>query len=184
MPERLDLTQRSSGVLLHPTSLGGSGIGDLGESARRFADWLHRAEQRYWQILPLVPVDACGSPYNGLSALAGNALLVSPELLLEDGLISSEAMAEGYALPQNTVDYPRVFAWKERLLENAHRGFLDGRADHLADAYSRFREEHAVWLTDFALFMALRRHFGGAPWTDWPDDIRSRRHEAVDRWRR
>src|SRR5687767_5785004 len=96
-------SRRSSGVLLHPTSLPGPGIGDLGEGADRFIDWLAHAGQSFWQILPLVEVDAGGSPYNGLSALAGNTLLISPARLEEDGLLSSADVEKGENLPQDQI---------------------------------------------------------------------------------
>lgn len=162
---------RCSGVLLHVTSLPGPGIGDLGPAVFRWIDWLADAGQTLWQILPLVPVDRGGSPYNGLSALAGNPLLISPELLAKDGLLNEPARRD---LPAGSVHFPSALAWKDDLLRSAFSAFRGGEARHLRHDFEAFRDEHASWLDDYALFMAIREATGGAPWTTWDVAIRLR----------
>ncbi|RMF86867.1 MAG: 4-alpha-glucanotransferase, partial [Planctomycetota bacterium] len=124
---------RSSGILLHPTSLPSRfGIGDLGPGAYRFLEWLAAADQHVWQILPLGPIEENGSPYTSSSAFAGNPLLVSPELLAESGLLSSEAVNDAvFPGPENApVDYPAVVRTKRRLLGEAFRTFQRLPAAH------------------------------------------------------
>jgi 4-alpha-glucanotransferase len=182
MPGSLSTCPRSAGVLLHPTSLPGRGVGDLGEAACAFVDWLAGAGQTLWQLLPLVPVSAGGSPYNGLSALAGNPLLVSPEALVREGLLAEDEVG-GQDLPAGRVDYPRVLAWKDDLLRRAHAAFRAGRAPGLAPAYEEFRERNAAWLEDYALFRALREENRGASWSEWEEGVRLRRPGAMERAR-
>jgi len=175
--------RRVSGVLLHPTSLPGPGIGDVGPEAFRFVEWLADAGQTFWQILPLGPVDPEGSPYNGLSALAGNPLLISPERLFEEGLIDRADLEEGERLPASWVDFDKVFEWKEHLLRSAHRRFGSRRAPRLAAAFDEFRAENESWLPDYSLFRALRDLYSTAPWPAWPQDVRSRDPLALERSR-
>ncbi|MET0397264.1 MAG: 4-alpha-glucanotransferase [Longimicrobiaceae bacterium] len=182
MSDPLTALPRCSGVLLHPTSLPGRGIGDLGEPARRFVDWLADAGQTVWQILPLGPVDAAGSPYNGLSAMAGNALLASPEVLVADGLLKPEQVG-GEELPADRVDFPGVFAWKEALLRRAWMAFRAGAALELRGEFDAFRARAAGWLEDYALFRALRDENRGAPWSEWEPGVRLREPEALARAR-
>jgi 4-alpha-glucanotransferase len=174
---------RSAGVLLHPSSLPGRGIGDLGEHAHRFVDWLAGAEQSLWQVLPLVPVDEGGSPYNGLSAVGGNPFLIAPDLLVSDGLLPAEAVTT-WPVDADPVDYPAVWRWKKELLAGAHRAFRSGAAPGLGSEFAAYREANAAWLEDLALFLALREHNGGAPWTAWAPELRERVPEALDGWGR
>ena len=174
---------RSSGVLVHPSSLGGLGIGDLGQPTIDFIDWLAEAGQRYWQILPLVPVDSGGSPYNGLSALAGNPLLLSPELLRDDGLLSEDDLVKGQNLPIDRVDFAAVLEWKEEILVTAYRNFLSGSARNLAQPFDAFHAANEEWLADYTLFRAARDYHRGIPWTEWPKDLRNREPLALDRWK-
>ncbi|MEX2584614.1 MAG: 4-alpha-glucanotransferase [Gemmatimonadota bacterium] len=183
MAQTLEFSGRSSGVLLHPTSLPGPGVGDLGPSARRFVDWLVDAGQSCWQILPLVPVDSGGSPYNGLSALAGNPLLLSPRLLADEGLLEPDEAEKEDGFPNDTVDFAAVLAWKDALLRTAYRRLLEGRVPHLLAPFDEFREENESWLSDYSLFRAVRDHHAGASWLEWPEDIRSRQPEALERWK-
>jgi 4-alpha-glucanotransferase len=173
------LARRSSGVLLHPTSLPGPGIGDLGAEAHRFVDWLADAGQTFWQVLPLVPVGEGGSPYDGLSAMAGNPMLVSPDALAEDGLL--EKIEDPDAPPADgKVDFRAAGRWKELLLRRAYGAFRAGWAPALAQAFTEFRRRHAAWVDDFALFMALREEHGGAGWTQWEPAVRDRRADALE----
>lgn len=179
---------RGSGVLLHPTSLPTPVIGDL-SAGRAFVDWLVAAGQRYWQILPLVPVAGGGSPYNGLSALAGNPMLVSPSFLVDKGLLEEgdcALPAERIGRPAGTahVDFEQAFAWKEDLFTRAHVRFVEGSTTRFGAAYTEYRESVGPWLFDYAFFRALRAHHAAAPWTQWEPAIRDRRPEAMERWSR
>ncbi|HEX2191451.1 MAG TPA: 4-alpha-glucanotransferase [Longimicrobiaceae bacterium] len=183
MAEPLSTYPRSSGVLLHPTSLPGRGIGDLGEPARRFVDWLAEAGQGLWQILPLVPTNSGGSPYDGLSAMGGNPLLASPEALAADGLLDPAEIGGG-ELSADRVDFPRVAAWKDELLRRAWMALRGGAALHLRAEFDEFRARGASWLEDYALFRALREEYRCAAWSDWEPGLRRRDPEALARARR
>src|SRR5919199_2917825 len=116
--------KRSSGILLHPTSLPGRfGIGDLGGEAYRFVDWLGAAGQTFWQIMPLGPTGYGDSPYSSFSAFAGNTNLVSPEKLVESGLLADSDIQDPPDLPAGRVDYGRVIGYKRGLLEKAFVNF-------------------------------------------------------------
>lgn len=169
---------RGAGVLLHPTSLPGPAIGDAGPAAHRFVDWLAEAGQAYWQLLPLVPADEGGSPYSGLSAFAGNPLLVSPEALAADGLLSAEDLADP-GLPAGRVDFGEAARWKELLLRRAFGAFRAGWAPSLRGEAAAHRERNAAWLEDWCLFRALRDDQGGAAWTEWDPPLRDREPEAL-----
>jgi 4-alpha-glucanotransferase len=174
---------RASGVLLHPTSLPGTGIGDLGDHAHGFVSWLADAGQTFWQVLPLVPVGQGGSPYDGLSAMAGNPLLVSPELLARDGLLGAADLAADEELSAERVDYAAAARWKDRLLRRAYGAFRADWAPGLWAEFADFRRREAGWLADFALWMALREATGGAPWTEWEAGLRDREPDALARAR-
>lgn len=182
-PEGFDPSGRASGVLLHPTSLPGPGIGDIGARARVFVDWLAAAGQAYWQILPLVPVDAGGSPYNGLSALAGNPLLLSPQTLVEEGLLLEEE-AESNLPSTGPVDYPAVLAWKNSLFETAWDRFGRTAPAHAREQLADFHDRNRAWLDDYSLFRALRDRFRERCWTDWPAPLRDREPAALAEARR
>jgi 4-alpha-glucanotransferase len=173
---------RSSGVLLHPTSLPGPfGIGDLGRSAFRFIDLLTDAGQRVWQVLPLGPTGYGDSPYQCFSAFAGNPLLFSLDLLGDEGLLEASDTRRGFDFADGTVDFPRVIAHRQslwpRLLDRFDRapGFLRDRFEHFCRA-------HADWLDDFTLFMAVKAAHGHVAWTMWEPDIARRDPDAVARW--
>ena len=175
--------QRAAGVLLHPTSLPVPGVGDLGPAAYRFVDWLVAAGQSYWQILPLVPVDAGGSPYNGLSAMAVNPLLIAPDLLVREGLLEPWFAANYPIALSEAVDYPSAVQWREQILRSAYGRFQKGRNDVRRERFEAFRRANAFWLEDYALFRAIREQQAGAPWTSWPDELRRREPAAVARSR-
>lgn len=174
--------ERAAGILLHPTSLPGRGIGEIGSVAYRFVDWLAEAGQSFWQILPLVPADGSGSPYNGLSALAGNPLLISLEALVAEGLLDA---AELDSIPESTrpgIDFASVHQWKPRLLDLAHRRFLEGRGASLKPEFESFCQAERDWLIDYTRFRALKESFGGASWVDWPAELRDREPAALEEW--
>ena len=173
------MTDRGSGILLHITSLPSRfGIGDLGPSAYRFADFLAETKQSLWQILPLGPTDAaCGhSPYASASAFAGSSLLTSPELLLDDGLVTREEIESAQIPLLPEADYAQAAAIKDHLLDIGYRRFKEETSK---GEYERFREEHSQWLEPYAAFIAIKRHFGGKPWDQWPTGIRLRQREAL-----
>ncbi|VBB05038.1 glycosyl hydrolase all-beta [Lucifera butyrica] len=172
-----------SGILLHPTSLPSAhGIGDFGPEAYRFVDFLAAAEQKLWQILPLNPVGFGESPYQCLSAFAGNPLLISPDRLIEEGLLSEKAVqdAQPHQFPDENVDFDLVKPYKENLFLQAYEVFYDRERPA---AYTAFVTENKYWLADYALFMALREHFEFRPWNEWPEAIRLRRQDAMDYYR-
>jgi len=175
---------RASGILLHPTSLPGPfGIGDMGPSAFRFLDFLEAAGQGLWQILPLGPTGYGDSPYQCLSALAGNPLLISPELLAREGWLEAGDL-EVPAFPADSVDFGLVGQWKAQLLQKAFRRFTRlGSPSHAAE-FSAFCRCHRSWLDDYVLFAALKDFHEGRPWTEWGGEFKLRKRGAMDRWGR
>ncbi len=164
-----DLFPRASGVLLHPTSLpGGLGIGNLGHGARRFVDWLAGTGQSVWQVLPLGPTSYGDSPYQTLSAFAGNPLLIDPEALVAEGWLDAADLAAAPALPDDRVDYGAVIHVVTGLVDRAHAGFRAFARPPARAACERWCREQAAWLDDWTLFAALKERHGGRPWTEWP----------------
>ena len=150
---------RASGLLLHVTSLPSPyGIGDLGPSALCVGGSAPHAGQRWWQALPLGPTGYGNSPYQSLSSFAGNALLISPDWLVEDGLLQASD-CQAPAFPQNRIDYDRVIPFKHQLLETAWARFNAGARSDLRPPYEQFCHDHAHWLDDYALFRALKARF-------------------------
>jgi 4-alpha-glucanotransferase len=175
---------RASGILLHPTSLPGRyGIGDLGPEAYRFVDFLYETGQSIWQVLPLGPTGYGDSPYQCFSAFAGNPLLISPDLLIEQGHLSPKDVEDVPDFPAERVDYGSVIAYKTRLLKKAFENFQ--RRDNLLEKteFAAFCAKKRAWLDDYALFMALKDQHGGAVWTAWEKDIAARQPEAMEHWR-
>ncbi|MEM6648178.1 MAG: 4-alpha-glucanotransferase [Bacteroidota bacterium] len=167
-------------MLLHITSLPSPyGIGDLGPSAYRFADLLASMRQRIWQVLPIVPVGYGYSPYASPSTFAGNALIVSPDRLREQGLLTDGDLADLPDLPDDCVDYPAAEQLKEQLLRRAYERFAEGEGTLTRDAFEAFCEAEADWLDDYALFMALKTAHHDAPWTAWDEPLRQCDAEAL-----
>jgi 4-alpha-glucanotransferase len=176
---------RASGILAHVTSLpSGHGIGDLGPAARQWIDWLDAAGQGWWQALPLGPTGYGNSPYQSLSSFAGNELLISPDDLIEDGLLRSGDCEEGGAPDAALVDYAAVIPFKERLLGDAWRNFSAGARADLRAAFEAFSRSQSHWLDDYALFRALKAKFGGAAYLDWPAGLVHREPAALQAARR
>ena len=186
--------QRSSGILLHPTSLPGPyGIGDLGPQAYRFVDWLASANCRLWQVLPLGPTGYGDSPYQCFSAFAGNPYLISPDLLLEDGLLTEADLADKPDFSASRVDFGLLITWKLGLLQKAFdrfRSHLDpstspkgtlspGSSTALRDGFDYFCAGNAYWFDDYALFMALKEANGGGAWNGWPEALKQRKKSAL-----
>jgi 4-alpha-glucanotransferase len=175
---------RSSGVLVHVTSLPSPyGIGDLGPPATAWVDRLHEAKQGWWQALPLGPTGYGDSPYQSLSSFAGNALLVSPDWLIEDGLLRPSDCA-GVSFSPTSVDFDAVKRFKYALLETAWRNFRDGARPDLRGAFEGFGQDEAHWLDDYALFRALKARYDGASYLEWPEDLVLRKPAALEQARR
>ena len=169
------MKKRASGVLLHITSLPSKyGIGDLGPEAYKFADFLTKAKQRYWQVLPLNPTER--SPYNSTSAFAGNPLVLSPELLYQQGLLTKDEIEAAPVLSETVVDYRSIGSHKTKLLAAAFECF---KRTAKKSGYESFCLKNESWLEDFAMFAALRQHFHYRLWCDWPREIRDRKKHAL-----
>jgi 4-alpha-glucanotransferase len=165
---------RHAGVLAHPTSLAGAhGIGDLGHGACAFVEWLARAGQTRWQILPLGPTGYGDSPYQAFSTFAGNPLLIALDDLRELGLLDA-ADLEGADFPAERVDFGAVIPWKLARLERAAARFRAGGAPALRAEYEQFVAAEADWLDDYALYRALKDEQGGGAWTSWDAPLRLR----------
>jgi 4-alpha-glucanotransferase len=175
---------RKSGILLHPTSLPGRGVGDLGAPARGFVDFLARAGQRLWQVLPLGPTGYGDSPYQVLSAFAGNPLLVSLEALRDGGWLDDEALESAPRFAAESVEYDAVGPWKWRLLSAAAERFHARAGGAARRAYDAFVEAERAWLDDLVLFMALKDAHGGVAWTSWDPPLARREPAALDSARR
>lgn len=174
---------RTSGILLHPTSLPSPyGIGDLGKSAYQFVDFLSASYQQVWQILPIGPTGYGNSPYLSYSALAGNPLLISPKQLQEDGLLTEEDFKGLPEFPVNRVDYDLVIATKMPLLKKASTKFKALASAKQQQQFQQFCDRHADWLDDYALFMALKEANHGASWNQWEQNIASRQPETLIDW--
>ncbi|MBL8078857.1 MAG: 4-alpha-glucanotransferase [Anaerolineales bacterium] len=176
--------KRSSGILLHPSSLPGPyGIGDLGPQAFRFVDWLASTGCKLWQVLPLGPTGYGDSPYQCFSAFAGNPYLLSPDELLADGLLTQSDLDEMKDLPASRVDFGLFIPKKLDLLQKAFSSF-QSNPEHLREAFDYFCAENSSWLDDFALFMALKEANGGGSWNGWPEAQRSRKKAALSKARK
>ena len=182
-PQELFAMQRSAGILLHPTSLPGPWpIGDLGEQAFGFVDFLERAGLSTWQVLPLGPTGYGHSPYNTLSAFAGNAALIDLGQLVADHDLDRDA--DEAAVKHGTgVSFDRVHDIKHGLLKNAASNFFRRRMSGRFEDFTRFCRANADWLEDFSLFMALKDAFDGQPWTAWPAALRRHQQDAIAEWR-
>ena len=175
---------RASGLLLHVTSLPSPyGIGDVGPAAVAWVDRLHEARQSWWQALPLGPTGYGDSPYQSLSSFAGNPLLISPDWLIEDGLLRASDCADR-SFTATAVDFDAVKRLKYAMLETAWSAFSAGARPDLRLAFEQFREEQAHWLDDYALFRALKARYGGAAYLEWPDALVRRTPTALDQARR
>jgi 4-alpha-glucanotransferase len=165
---------RCSGILCHITSLpSASGVGDLGPDAYRFVDFLRDSGQSRWQILPLTPTSLRlgNSPYSGDSAFAGDPLVISPDRLVEEGILKRKDLADAPTFPDDRVDYKLVRSYKDRLYDLAWSRL--GKAEH-SDDFERFCQDNQFWLNDYALFLAIKGHLGGRNWSHWPDELRDR----------
>lgn len=172
---------RSSGILLHISSLPSPyGIGNLGREAYRFVDFLKKAGQRYWQILPIGPCGYGDSPYQSFSAFAGNPYFIDPDRLMDEGLLTLEELSSVcWGTFASRTDYSALYTERLALLKKA---FVRFRRRH-AETLAAFAEQEREWLPDYALFMAVKKHLGDGPWTQWQEDIRLRKADAVEKYR-
>jgi 4-alpha-glucanotransferase len=173
---------RSSGVLLHPTSLPGRfGIGDLGPHAYEFIDWLAAAGQHLWQVLPLGPTGYGNSPYQSFSAFAGNPLLIGLDALIETGLLTpSECGQEAFG--DGDIDFPAVIAHREALWPRVLDRFDRAAPSEAREGFDRFCRHNAAWLNDYGMFMAVKAAHDDTSWTNWEPSIAHRDPAAVARW--
>jgi len=173
------MDKRGNGILLAVTSLPSNyGIGDLGPAAYEFSDFLCRAKQRYWQILPLNPTDLQhgNSPYHSNSAFAFNPLLISPDFLARDGWIGREDLDHPTLFPVDRVNYHEVTDFKNRIFDRAYSKF---KHMERAGGFDLFCRENAVWLDNFSLFVVLKAHFKGQAWFHWPSEFCNRDQTAL-----
>ena len=176
---------RASGILLHPTSLPGDfGIGDLGSEAFKFIDFLVESSQSYWQILPLGPTGYGDSPYQCFSAFAGNTLLISPEKLVEDALVSASEIEDHPEFTDHKVNYGEVNDWKNQLLSRAYHGFHHVTSVDLRGKFETFCQENESWLDDYALYRSIKGSQGQNAWYRWPVALKRReRKSPASCWR-
>jgi 4-alpha-glucanotransferase len=173
--------ERSGGILLHPTSLPGRfGIGDLGPQAHGWVDYLADCGCGLWQVLPLGPTGYGDSPYQCFSAFAGNPYLISPQALLQEGLLHANDIIEEPGFSSSEIDYGAVIPWKLRVLDQAYERFKKSAPANLRQQHQGFQEAHRHWLPDYALFMAIKEDHGGGTWVQWPQPLRQRDPEALE----
>jgi 4-alpha-glucanotransferase len=175
---------RSSGILLHPTSLPSRfGIGELGLEAYRFIDFLVESSQQLWQILPLGPTGYGNSPYASFSALAGNPLLISLEQLQEQEMLTDDDFAALPEFPLDSVDFEQVINTKMPLLAQAYQNFKAKASPVQQKEFTAFCDTKAYWLDDYALFMAIREAHEGASWHTWERNIAKSQPEVLEQWK-
>ena len=173
--------RRSSGILLHPTSLPGSyGIGDIGPAAHRWIEFLCGAGCGLWQVLPLGPTGYGDSPYQCFSSYAGNPYLISPEDLLKEDLLHPDDLSDRPRFPTDHVEFGEVIPWKLGLLNRSFIRFQHTHSTRLNTQLAEFRAKQSAWLDDFALFMALKEAHGGEPWPTWEKPLRNRDPAALE----
>ncbi len=172
---------RLSGILLHPTSLPSyGGVGDFGPAAYAFVDFLAAAKQRLWQVLPLSPTGYGSSPYSALSAFAGNALLISVELLAKEGWLTWDRI-QGLPGHEGSVDFGEAMRLKLPMIEEAAATFLERATPEQRARFQRFCNDNVSWLPDYAMFNVLRRQHDYASWNEWPVEYAQRTSDALTR---
>jgi 4-alpha-glucanotransferase len=172
---------RACGILLHPTSLPGRyGVGDMGAEAYRFVDFLAAAGQGLWQVLPLGPTGYGNSPYQCFSAFAGNTLLISPDLLVEQGLLAPEEVNDVPTFADGRVEYGEAIEFKERLLRKTFENFARANPAGVRGEFEKFKESSSAWLDDYALYRSLKRERGEVAWTDWEEPLIRRDSAALE----
>ncbi len=174
---------RSAGILLHPTSLPSKfGIGDFGKEAFNFVDFLESAGQTLWQVFPLGPTGYGDSPYQNFSAFAGNPLLISPEILIKNGLLNESDIIFDKQWNPHKIDYGEVISYKNSILRKAYQNFI-AMNKNVHAVYEDFIEKNNFWLEDYALFMAVKNFHNGVVWAEWRKEIAFRESGAVEKWK-
>lgn len=175
------MLERAAGILLHPTSLPGSfGIGDLGINAKRFVELLKNSGQKIWQVFPLGPTGYGDSPYQSFSAFAGNPLLISPEILKDQNLLSEHDLNHIPEFNKFKIEYGEVINFKFQLFNKAFSKFSEYKVSDNPN-YLKFVDENAFWLEDFSLFMALKEENNGKPWSEWETPLVLREQDAINK---
>ncbi len=175
---------RRSGILLHVTSLPGEhGIGDFGESAFEFIEFLAGSGQKIWQVLPLNPTGYGDSPYQCFSAFAGNPLFIDLAGLRQEGLLSATDLSSVPNFPDEQVAYDEVIVYKQELLRKAARTFFADKTNADVLAFDAFCEKQKAWLEDYALFMAFKRMHNDVAWVHWDAGMRQRDPSVLTEWR-
>jgi 4-alpha-glucanotransferase len=176
------MSERKAGILLHISSLPSAfGIGDLGPAAFSFVDLLARCDQRIWQILPLNPVETLQSfsPYSSVCSSAGNFLLISPEILVRDGLLNKSDLKQWRQPNISTVDFHKLLKEKTAMLELAWNNAKQNSKKNLGTAFKKFCDENAEWLDDFALYSVIKVMKQNKPWFEWPEKLKKRDPETL-----
>ena len=182
LKESVNTVKRTAGILLSISSLPSKyGIGCFSKNAYEFADWLKEAGQSYWQILPLGPTSYGDSPYQSFSTYAGNPYFISLEDLIEEGVLTEKECEKlETESKEGTIDYKKLYEDRYPILRKAYeRSNISKNPD-----YQQFLAENEWWLSDYALFMAVKDRFEGRPWTEWAEDIRLRYGYAMDYYRK
>lgn len=175
--------KRYSGILLHPTSLPSPyGIGDMGQGAYDFVDFLEKSGQTLWQVLPLGPTGYGDSPYQSYSVFAGQTLLISPEKLVEQKLIDVADLKELPEFDAKQVKYGDVLTWKTGIFEKAFAEFVKGEDEELQEEYAEFLKEHEFWLNDYAFYMAARAENGNQGWMNWDKELQQPTAKVRKEW--
>ena len=178
-----NLGKRSSGILLPIFSLPSRyGIGTYGQAAYDFVDFLKAGGQTYWQILPMGPTGYADSPYQSFSTYALNPYLIDPEFLSRDGLLKKQDCdALDFGKKASFVDYGLLFQNRRKLLLKAFQnsGLFASADPKMAQEYAAFVKENEGWLNDYALFMVLKDHHDGKPWSEWEHDLKLRKEKAL-----
>lgn len=175
-------TERSAGILMHITSLPSPfGVGDFGPEARTFADFLERSGQKYWQLLPLNITEAgnAHSPYSSISGMAGNTLLISPEILSDEGLLDRDELKELHLPSRSVADFREAEKIKAQLFEKAYQAFVSSGGNSKAGDFRQFLQRESFWLDDFALYVQLKRVYQGKAWYQWPEKYKLREEKAL-----
>ncbi|RVU00787.1 malto-oligosyltrehalose synthase [Mucilaginibacter limnophilus] len=170
---------RGAGILMHISSLPSAyGIGDFGPEAKQFADFLNRANLKYWQLLPLSPIEegAGFSPYSSFSSMGGNTFFINPEMLAEDRLISTNTLKKHRNKPADKADYHAAETIRDEVFEEAWTNFKNNNSLNDLDA---FCEKENAWLNDLALYVVLKKYHGGKPWYQWQDNYKLRDEKAL-----
>lgn len=181
----IEKNPRKAGILAHPTSFPGPyGIGDLGNSAYRFIDFLEASGQKLWQVLPIGPTGYGDSPYQSFSSFAGQPLIISPDVLIEMGLLTHQDVVSPMTWDPCCIDYGPAIEFKFSILRKAFENFDNGAYDDIETEFKKFNRKHKAWLADYALFMASKDFHKGVVWTEWDESIKNPTEDSIKKWNR